>query len=458
MKILIYFFLFWIFGIISIVYNPRNKATRFSSLAALFGGCGGLADAIKLQLIPLISKYLDSNVINSLLLASGILDSLAFYGAPYCLLIFSILYSEILNTKKKYYFYLIHIGLLISILLMYTRSSVYPEFLVSFKALLIWATPYFLISDALLIYSVIIAKDRIIKKQRFLTCLLLVPLVTILFITNYVGVYIEAIPMASLSRYNDTIGVVLLFGFILLAARYGFLGVKIEVSNIDDQMKTATLGINLINHSIKNELAKIKICIKNLSSSITPNPVNKESLQIIDGSFNHIFNMMSRIQLKTQTIVINKESSNLLSLIDTTLSAIHPLLQNRNIEIVNKIETEIKLMIDKVHFQEVLFNSFKNAIEAIPISQSGRIEVNAKCNKKQIIIEISDNGSGISKEVLPHVFEPFFSTKHLTDNYGLGLSYSLNVLQKSGGTIEIQSEPNNGTIVLLKLPNIVNHS
>ncbi len=450
-KILIFCILLWIFAIILIVTNPRNNAIRLSGLMAFFVGCGGLADVILYQVIPITSSNINQDFRDTIKLAAGILNSLAYYGAPYLLLIFSIYYSEILILKRKWVMYIIFSVLLLPIVSMYVFFPIHPIFQPPLWHVCLLAVPYFFLSDYLLIYGAVRAKDPYIKEQRLLTCILLVPLASLLFIINYIGP-VYGLLGKSLAYCNDTIGIFTLLGFILLAAKYGVLGIKIDAFNINNQMKIATLGTNMLNHSLKNEVAKVKICINNIESYIEPNQITTDSLQIIDDSFNHIFNMMSRIQEKTKAIVLIEEPCNLRNVIEHSLSEIKPLFQNRDIEINNKVDPEIILLADKVHLDEVMSNIFRNAIEAIPSSKTGRINVESKWRKKQIIVEIRDNGSGIDKELLPCIFEPFFSTKHPDNNFGLGLPYSLNVLQKSGGTIEVQSEINHGTAVLLKFP------
>lgn len=441
----------WIFAIILIVTNPRNNAIRLSGLMAFLVGCGGLSDVLLLQIIPIIPQNNNQGLLGAIKLTAGFLNSLAYYLAPYFLLIFSISYSEIIKFKSKYLIYFGYAILFLPVKLMYIFYPIRPVFQPPSMLLCILVIPYFLLSDYLLIYGVITAKDRYIKEQRLLSCVLLVPLASILFLINYVGP-IYGVIGKPLAYYNDTIGIFTLLGFILLAAKYGVLGVKIDAFNINNQMKIATLGTNMLNHSLKNEVAKVKICIKNITPYIEPNQITTESIQIIDDSFNHIFNMVSRIQEKTKAIFLKEEPSNLRNIINCSLNNIKPLIQNRNIEIINKVNSSIVLLSDKVHFEEVISNILINAVEAIPVSKPGRIELTAKLRKKQVIVEICDNGSGIDKEVIPCIFEPFFSTKHPDDNFGLGLSYSLNVIQKSGGTIEIQSELNQGTVVLLKFP------
>jgi len=65
---------------------------------------------------------------------------------------------------------------------------------------------------------------------------------------------------------------------------------------------------------------------------------------------------------------------------------------------------------------------------------------------------VRDSGAGISEEVLAHIFEPFFSTKHDGGGSGLGLSMVYGFVKQSGGHIAVYSEPGNGTCIRLYLP------
>ena len=92
-----------------------------------------------------------------------------------------------------------------------------------------------------------------------------------------------------------------------------------------------------------------------------------------------------------------------------------------------------------------------NATEAIP--EHGEI-IFATSNpaETEIRISISDNGSGISREDLPHIFEPFFSTKHNTSGIGLGLSIVHGIVENHKGRIEVDSEPGKGSTIAITLP------
>ena len=103
---------------------------------------------------------------------------------------------------------------------------------------------------------------------------------------------------------------------------------------------------------------------------------------------------------------------------------------------------------DGIHVQETFRNLLTNAMEA----GAGILEVGCEAEGRWIRVRISDNGSGISKENLPLVFDPFFSTKRRSDNFGLGLSYCYMVVKKHRGHIAVSSEKGKGTTFVIRFP------
>jgi two-component system, NtrC family, nitrogen regulation sensor histidine kinase NtrY len=95
--------------------------------------------------------------------------------------------------------------------------------------------------------------------------------------------------------------------------------------------------------------------------------------------------------------------------------------------------------------RDVLLNVFENARLA------GATEVNVRAERdgKQLLIDTTDNGSGIPREIMPRIFEPHFSTR--TTGSGLGLAVSRRLIESWGGRIDITSEPGSGTRVLIVL-------
>jgi polar amino acid transport system substrate-binding protein len=68
------------------------------------------------------------------------------------------------------------------------------------------------------------------------------------------------------------------------------------------------------------------------------------------------------------------------------------------------------------------------------------------------VLRLSDEGTGIAPEHIPHLTDPFFTTKRETGGTGLGLSVSASIVKEHGGTLEFESDPVSGTTVTLTLP------
>ncbi len=92
-----------------------------------------------------------------------------------------------------------------------------------------------------------------------------------------------------------------------------------------------------------------------------------------------------------------------------------------------------------------------NASEAI--SDKGEIIIRTRDTvNNSIRLEISDNGSGIAPEDIPHIFQPFFSTKHDVRGIGLGLAIVHGIVTNHGGRIEVDSVVGQGTTISLIFP------
>ncbi|TPG38516.1 sensor histidine kinase [Flavobacterium pectinovorum] len=106
--------------------------------------------------------------------------------------------------------------------------------------------------------------------------------------------------------------------------------------------------------------------------------------------------------------------------------------------------------IDAVQITQILFNLLINAIYASPDKSTIRTIV--ENDSKNIIIKIEDQGSGIPDDYKEKIFEPFFSTKPLTDGSGLGLSVVRGIIRSHNGKIIVKDNRPNGTIFKIKLP------
>jgi signal transduction histidine kinase len=99
---------------------------------------------------------------------------------------------------------------------------------------------------------------------------------------------------------------------------------------------------------------------------------------------------------------------------------------------------------------QVVMNLIINAYQAM--IQPGEVRISTLHENDKVIITVKDNGPGIAAENIDKIFTPFFSTKEEGENTGLGLSICYNIIKEHNGTIEVQSDPGQGTVLRISLP------
>ena len=141
---------------------------------------------------------------------------------------------------------------------------------------------------------------------------------------------------------------------------------------------------------------------------------------------------------------------NINSCINTTLKMVSNQLKY-HCEIITELDENIpEIQINVGKMIQVFTNLLVNAGHAI--SEKGKIVVTTISTPESIEIKISDNGSGIAKEHLEQLFNPFFTTKPEGEGTGLGLSITFNIIEEHGGSINVESEVGVGTCFTIKLP------
>lgn len=119
------------------------------------------------------------------------------------------------------------------------------------------------------------------------------------------------------------------------------------------------------------------------------------------------------------------------------------------IDVISK-DDQITARIDSVQITQVLFNLLINAIHASPHKSTIRISIDN--DSENILIEIKDQGTGIPENIKKRIFEPFFSTKPISDSCGLGLSVVHGIIKNHNGEILVKDNIPVGTVFTIKLP------
>ncbi len=144
--------------------------------------------------------------------------------------------------------------------------------------------------------------------------------------------------------------------------------------------------------------------------------------------------------------------------VNDILEATLPLIQysreaKQPIRIVKHLEGPLpRIKANPNELQQVFFNLLLNALQAMP--EGGHLNITTRYDPKNLAIQIKikDTGVGISKENIPKIFDPFYSTKEKTHGTGLGLTVSYGIIKDHQGKIEVQSQLKKGSTFKVILP------
>jgi signal transduction histidine kinase len=214
-------------------------------------------------------------------------------------------------------------------------------------------------------------------------------------------------------------------------------------------MNSVTPVINLATAS-RNSLERIKSfssfdneILENLNDVLLNNEIVRERMKGLSDFVLRYKNASAIPAPETGLIDVAELISQVINLQKNEIERLH-------IEILVNIDhKEMTIDGDKNLIEQVLINLLKNSVEALEKSEKKKIEINCYKKDQKTIIVISDNGEGISKENMERVFLPFFTTRE--KGSGIGLSLSRQIIRMHGGTLDIWSEPGEGTKVEIVL-------
>jgi len=229
----------------------------------------------------------------------------------------------------------------------------------------------------------------------------------------------------------------------------------LENSNLVEKLLKAERSMsldkmgNFLAHDIKKSILTSKRYAEHLSKKNLP----FETKQIVDmlvEQLNYVSDKVSTTAEFTEgTLILRRENISINNILRNYAAEANTLLSANNCTVEYDFDKDVNVFIDKKEFYQAYYHIVKNACESL--EDGGNIYISTKIIKDKVFISFDDKGIGIAQEDLSKVFEPFW-TKNKTKNSGLGLSIAKKIIEDHEGTIEIKSDKNNGTIVIIKLP------
>ncbi|RNB83328.1 GHKL domain-containing protein [Brevibacillus fluminis] len=441
----------WTLGFLVLFTDPKQTSIRWASATAFIGGCGFFSAVVDETLYPLFDHFanVQTAVEPTLMFISRLSSFICQVGLPYAFFMFAIHSGDFIVRKTKK---LIQYLALIPPLFVLATTPIYPVLSFNYWVMVSWALPYFLAASVILIVLYRKEKDPQLRRSRLFTNILVIVPLMFVFTTIYI---MRTQNQYEAWRYNMLIVGIQFLLILFISVKYGFLGVKFRVERrrLHSTLRALTSGAQIVNHTIKNEIGKITLFADRIQSYAieTNQPDLKKDVDILIQSSQHILDMMNRIQGQLQEITIKEEVIRPAELIDEVLRNLKPYAEKYAVVLETDLDVSLLMRGDPVQLREILTNLCMNAFEAMK-EAGGTLILRLYLSKKHLVISVTDTGVGISKENLPHVMDPFFSTKKTGQNYGLGLSYCFNVMQKHQGTLEIYSIHGEGTTIYLYFP------
>lgn len=216
-------------------------------------------------------------------------------------------------------------------------------------------------------------------------------------------------------------------------------------------------------HELNTPLATI-ITTARLLGKTTLDDEQKELMEMIVSSSNKCAGVTKKLLLFTRQSTNKAVLVNLEEVINDTLALLEHQLYLDKIAIAQKITSVQKIKGDVNEFSQVFANLILNARDAIvaklseleafqrTLTYTPKITISLSSKGESVIVDINDNGIGISAENLGKIFQPFFTTKDIGKGTGLGLSISQLIIHKWGGQLDATSTPSDGTHFTITLP------
>jgi two-component system sensor histidine kinase/response regulator len=203
-------------------------------------------------------------------------------------------------------------------------------------------------------------------------------------------------------------------------------------------------------HEIRNPLTSIGGFARRVHDRLPQGDPNKKYLEMIINDVARLENMMKELLELETTAISYKELTNINDVIMEALKSFEQDLEDGGIETKTELADNLPLIsIDQEQMKMALANLIRNSIEAMQ-DKLKILKITSRISDGRMEIQVSDTGKGIPKDKIKNIFEPFSTSK--TRGPGVGLTFTLKIIQGHRGTVSVESEPGKGTIFTIRLP------
>jgi signal transduction histidine kinase len=223
-----------------------------------------------------------------------------------------------------------------------------------------------------------------------------------------------------------------------------------------EKMKTDFIAS--VSHELRTPLTSIKGYVVNVIDSLPTGSSMRSDLETIDRETDRLTALVEELldfqRLAGGRLAVRMVPMDMSGLIHESVRQMSPRAERQGIRLESHMPDNMPFMIegDPARLKQVMINVLDNALKFT--EPGGRVEVTAQRNNGECLIRVIDTGCGITPEDLPHVTERFYHGRHQAAGYGLGLSLVSDIIEKHGGTLNLESQVGEGTAVSIRLKRI----
>jgi two-component system sensor histidine kinase HydH len=201
---------------------------------------------------------------------------------------------------------------------------------------------------------------------------------------------------------------------------------------------------SVLAHEIRNPLGSIKGFAQYLKEQNADNMAQAtDSLDIIVSESKRLEALTEDLLMYAKPVEVKSEDFDVLELVNEVIKAMQ---DSKNVDIKISAPAGITIKSDSAKLKQIFMNILQNAVDA----ESKVIDIKIEFVNDKLAILISDDGCGMSNEIKENAFKPFFTTK--TKGTGLGLAIVDKLIKAIGGEINLESEPQKGTVFKIVIP------
>ena len=216
--------------------------------------------------------------------------------------------------------------------------------------------------------------------------------------------------------------------------------------------RLAALGFMVagVCHEVSNPLAAVHSMLQILQSKrgVTPETMEK-GLASISGNVARVLAITRKLGEFSRVATDPPAPVSVDAAMEEALVLLRHSANTGGVQVSYRGAPDARVLARPGTLQQVLFNVLQNAAQAI--HGNGRIDAHARIENGEVLIRIHDSGPGIAPDVLPHIFEPFYTTKSPGEGTGLGLAICYEITQEIGGSIHASNHPQGGAFFVFIL-------